>query len=559
MFPAALRLLFVRAGENHYADIKCCLNLRLLKFKTTIKMLSRFKICLPAVIYVLLSLSLISCSEGSRKVSEWPHAVSYEIFVRSFCDSSGDGIGDFRGMTSRLDHLSELGVEGIWLMPIHPSSSYHKYNVEDYYDVHPDYGTLEDFREFVEEAGNLGIRVVIDMVINHSGNRLPWFRDATEFGKDSPYWDYYIWAHGDTLQAYVDRMTSEYPVYGRRNRWHNLRGTGYYYYSYFGRSMPQLNYDNPQVREEVFDIGRFWLSDVGVDGFRLDAALHIYPEDRVEDIHRWWEEYRYEMEKIKEDVYLLGEVWAPAEITGPFLNGMPALFNFDLSGAIQEAVIKGEEGTLVTAQADMLSFYSSVNPDFIDATFITNHDQNRIMSVVDGHEDKARMAAALLFTLPGSPYVYYGEEIGMLGMKPDPNIREGFLWDSEDMDYCRTTWKDPVYNTDETVIPLAIQREDRNSLFHYYSELIRLRNHSNGLTYGTLKPVSHGVKGLAVFKREHEKESLLVIHNLSGNQLQYKPGGELSRYRRVKYDYNGASRTGGQIELPPYSTLILSQ
>jgi alpha-amylase len=197
----------------------------------------------------------------------------------------GDGIGDFKGMTAQLDHLTELGVEGIWLMPIHPSSSYHKYNVEDYYDVHPDHGTMDDFREFVRQAHERGIKVVIDLVINHSGSGKSWFRDAVEKGKVSPYWDYYVWADSDTIQAYVDARAEDYPAYGRRGRWHPVRGTDNLVYSYFGGGMPQLNYDNPKLREEVFNIGRFWLSDIGVDGFRLDAARHVYPEYRLDDIY----------------------------------------------------------------------------------------------------------------------------------------------------------------------------------------------------------------------------------------------------------------------------------
>jgi alpha-amylase len=512
------------------------------------------------IIVSLLLAGLTSCSTNQEeKVSKWPHAVNYEIFVRSFCDSDGDGIGDFNGMTSRLDHLSELGAEGIWLMPIHPSPSYHKYNVSDYYDVHPDYGTLDDFSKFVAEARKRNIKVVIDMVINHSGNDMAWFADAIEYGKESQFWNYYIWAHSDTLQSYIDKKVSKFPEYGRRNRWNNLRGTDYYYYSYFGRSMPQLNYDNPEVREEVFRIGRFWLNDIGVDGFRLDAARHVYPEDRPGDIHAWWEEYREEMVKAKEDVYLLGEVWAPAEEVAPYLKGLPALFNFDLSEAIQNAVKEEKAGSLVKDLIETLQYYQSVNPDFIDATFITNHDQNRIMSVVEGDQNKAGMAAALLFTLPGSPYVYYGEEIGMLGMKPDPNIREAFLWDTESRDECRTAWRAPSYSTDDTVIPLTSQKDDENSLYNFYREFIKLRNYSKALTYGDIKAVDHDSDQLIIFRREHERESLLVIHNISGSSAIFNLKNGYARYRKMKFEGKGYSRQNNKLEIPPYSTLILSR
>ncbi len=515
---------------------------------------------LKIIVLTLLASGIFSCAgPAPEKASQWPHAVNYEIFVRSFCDSSGDGIGDIRGMTSRLDYLADLGIEGIWLMPVHPSSSYHKYNVEDYYEIHPDYGTLDDFREFVEEAHKRGIRVVIDMVINHSGSGHQWFRDVIENGKESPYHDYYIWAHGDTLPRHIERMAEGYPDYGRRNRWNNLRGTEYWYYSYFGRSMPQLNYDNPAVRQEVFEIGRFWLEEIGVDGFRLDAARHIYPENRVEDIHRFWEEYREEMLSVRGDVYLLGEVWASAPEVAPFLNGLPALFNFDLSEAIQRAVTEEKEGGLVEDHLSTLNHYLGINPEFIDATFITNHDQNRIMSVVGGDHNRARMAAALLFTLPGSPYVYYGEETGMLGTKPDPNIREGFLWDVDSLDGCRPTWKVPVYNTDNTVTPLALQMKDESSLFSFYRELIRLRNYSHGLARGDLQATGYDADGLVAFTRDHNNESLLVLHNISGSPVSLDLAAGHAAFGKVKFASNGSGRNGQSVKLYPYSTVILSK
>ncbi len=181
-------------------------------------------------------------------------------------------------------------------------------------------------------------------------------------------------------------------------------------------------------------MGKFWLEEVGVDGFRLDAARHIFPDYRAIDNHEWWEYFLQEMKKVKNDVYIVGEVWAPSDIVAPYLNGIPALFNFDMGSAITKAVNEENADSLIIKHSKIIDFYKTVNPDYIDCTFLTNHDQNRILSSVGNDMNKAKMAAALLFTLPGSPYIYYGEEIGMLGKKPDQLIREPYLWNTASND-----------------------------------------------------------------------------------------------------------------------------
>ncbi|MGK4567483.1 alpha-amylase family glycosyl hydrolase [Flavobacterium sp. 3HN19-14] len=247
-----------------------------------------------------------------QNVSKWPRNVNYEIFVQSFADSNGDGIGDINGMTAKLDYLKDLGVEGIWLMPINPSPSYHKYDVTDYYGIHPDYGTIEDFKKFIAEAHKRNIKVIMDMVINHSSSKHPWFLDAKD-NSNSPYRDYYVWTHKDDPQT---QMAAKI-IAGdsdNRNRWNKVEGSDYLFYSYFGRNMPDLNYDSPKLREEMFKVGKFWLTEIGVDGFRLDAARHIFPDDRPTDNHKWWVYFRSEMQKANKEVYLVGEVWAPADV-----------------------------------------------------------------------------------------------------------------------------------------------------------------------------------------------------------------------------------------------------
>jgi glycosidase len=511
--------------------------------------MSKFNSSILAFLLILSSVTRLS-SQNIRKVSDWPRGITYEIFVQSFADSDGDGTGDFRGMTSKLDYLQDLGITGVWLMPINPSTSYHKYNVDDYYNVHPDYGTLQDFKEFVEEAHKRGIHVVIDLVINHSGRENFWFKEALK-DEHIKYWDYYVWAHKDDPQVK--------PAPGqKRSNWNAVPGSDYLYFSHFGGNMPDLNYDNPKLRQEIFKVGRFWLDEMGVDGFRLDAARHIYPDERTADMYKWWEYFLQEMKKVREDVYIVGEVWSVVEEVAPYLKGIPALFNFDIGSAIITAVNEEKGGQLALKHKEILDVYKTVNPDYIDNTFLTNHDQNRLLSSVDNSIDKAKMAAALLLTLPGSPYLYYGEEIGMSGKKPDPFIREPFIWDVKSKDNIRTTWEEPRYSTDSTIVPLSEQLTDENSIFNHYRTFIKLRNESSALTYGDLVPVQFADPSICAFIRSDDKESLLILHNLSRDEKFFRMPGNLQNYVTLLFSNKNAQANNRQVRIPGYSTLVLT-
>lgn len=494
-------------------------------------------------------------SQPEAKISEWPKGVSYEIFVQSFCDSDNNGIGDIKGMTSKLDYLDDLGVEAIWLMPINPSPSYHKYDVTDYYGIHPDYGTMEDFKEFMAEAHKRGIKVVMDLVINHSGSDHPWFKAASSDPK-SPYRDYYVWAHNTDPRTRGEGKTTGADSYNTRH-WHAVEGDDYKYFGYFWGGMPDLNFDNQKLREEIYKVGRYWLNEIGVDGFRLDAARHIFPNEREQDNHGFWQEFKAEMQKAKPDVYLVGEVWAEAETVAPYTKGLPALFNFEMSWAILRALKNGNGDSLAIKHAEVIDLYKKHNPDFIDATILSNHDQNRIMSEVGGDMQKAKLAAALLFTLPGSPYIYYGEEIGMKGKKPDEEIREPFLWDVKEKDECRTSWMTPKNSTEQTVAPVAVQKADKGSILNHYKSLISLRNSSKPLTYGTIEPVTLDNKAISAFTRTHEGESVLVLHNLSGTAATVTLPATVENYSSSIFQNNNAKLEKKIVLLPAYSTLVL--
>lgn len=487
--------------------------------------------------------------------AKWPNAATYEIFVQAFCDSNGDGIGDFNGITSKLDYLKDLGIKGLWLMPIHPSQSEHKYDVMDYYSVHKDYGTMEDFRRLIAEAHKRDIKIIIDLVVNHTSRNHPWFL-ASESDTASPYRDYYVWADekkmkemGETKKAAADS--------DNRRVWSTSPKSVKKYYAHFGGGMPDLNFDNPAVRQEIFKMGRFWLKEVGIDGFRLDAAKHIYPDNRAADNHQWWKEFKAEMEKAKPDMYIVGEVWADAETVAPYFQGLNAVFNFDMGYAITKAARDESDGSIASRLAEIRKKYHQYSPNYYDATFLTNHDQTREMSELSGEVNKGKMAAALLLTLPGSPYIYYGEEIGMLGRKPDRNIREPFVWGSG-KDNGQVTWMTPKYSNAETVVPAGRQLDDPSSMLNHYRKLLKVRNSSDILTYGEIVPVEMNDKRLIGFKREYKGKSLLVIHNLSKEDIKVENRGLFRGFSKVHFTTaSSGSFNANDAVIPAYSTYIL--
>jgi glycosidase len=476
--------------------------------------------------------------------------VTYEIFVHSFADSDGDGIGDFEGLTAKLDMVDALGAEAIWLMPIHPSPSYHKYDVTDYRAIHPDYGTMADFERFLAEAHERGIRVIMDFVINHTARAHPWFQRAVQ-NPSGPYHDFYVWADPDTLSSTTVEETG--PDTGNLKRWHEAEGLDERYYGYFWGGMPDLNFDNPAVRDSIINIGQFWL-EKGVDGFRLDAARHIYNTPTKN--HRFWDQFRAKMEAIDPNVFLVGEVWADTDAVTPYLSGLHSVFNFDMAQALLDAAATGRADSLAYRHAEIRTAYQKVAPNFVDATFLANHDQNRVRSVLDS-DAEARVAARLLFTLPGRPFVYYGEEIGMRGKKPDPHIREPYLWTSPP-DSVRADWIEPEYSTDSTVTPLRMQRQRDGSLWHLYQRLIALRNEHPALHDGELRPVASSDTSVALFVRTHADGDLLVAHNVGEDEVQTVLPDSLRAFDQSIYRSTSAvQRQSETLVLPARSTVIL--
>ncbi len=455
------------------------------------------------------------CRAGIAQPTWFHRAVGYEIFVRSFQDSDGDGIGDFKGLTSRLDYLNDgkpggddLGVDLIWLMPVHDSPSYHGYDVRDYRKLNPDYGTDADFDAFVQAAHARGIRVVLDLVLNHSSSKHPWFQ-ASAAGTDKS--DWYVWS---------DVAMNWKQPFGNSPSWHTSGKR--WFYGVFSAGMPDLNYATPAVTAEMTDVAQTWL-DRGVDGYRLDAVRYLVEtgagagqKDTPETI-AWWQKWATQLRKHqlnagKVEPLLVGEAWAANAIAAKYHGngGLNMTFDFDLASAVLTSLQAGDAHML----AQVLCAEDSVFPaDAARGTFLTNHDMVRIATQLANGPD-SRLAAALLFALPGTPWVYYGEEIGLLNGAGggDEAKRQPMQW-SADAGVGFTTgvpWQ--AANTDATTVSVAAQQTQTTSLLALYRQLIALRKNSDALTIGETRLLIDG--NLLGVLRSAGTERVLVALNL---------------------------------------------
>ncbi|MDX9781926.1 MAG: alpha-amylase family glycosyl hydrolase [Bacteroidales bacterium] len=496
--------------------------------------------------------------------------VFYEIFVRSFADSNGDGIGDLKGITNKLDYLNQLGIAGIWLTPIHPSPSYHGYDVDNYMSVKSEYGTIQDFEEMIAKANSLGIKVVLDLVLNHTSKNHPWFIDAISTVTSS-FRNFYLFAPSNSVDSYINSgkvpMTDIY----YSGQWHNVPTgtTEFKYMGMFSDWMPDINYGNVDTCEksapfrELINVSKFWISK-GVAGFRLDAVKHIYQNETSDENPHFLKKFYDELKSQKSDLYMIGEnLSGNYKDVSPYYKGLPALFNFDawykLIYAIENSHAKWYPKDII----DMESSFKTQRSDAINATKLSNHDEDRTLSRLGGNPDRAKIAAAILLTVSGSPYLYYGEEIGMLGMKTggDENVREPFLWDQVSSDNFRTTWRKPSYSTDIAVKPLEQQKRDLTSVYRVYEKFIKLRNTYPSLAYGSMSVPSNFEtydKNFMVFFREYQGEKLMIIHNVSPSTASYATSEPISKpiADMGKVSYSKINSTSYSVTMPPYSTII---
>ncbi|MBC8160329.1 MAG: DUF3459 domain-containing protein [Roseiflexaceae bacterium] len=453
----------------------------------------------------------------------WDTAVCYEVFVRSFYDSDGDGIGDLNGLIEKLDYINDgnpaaqqdLGANCIWLMPIMEAKSYHGYDTLDYYSVEQDYGSNDDFKRLIDEAHKRGIKVMIDLVLNHTSSDHPWFQEALR-DPASPYREYFIWSPQDP--GYRGPWGAV--------AWHKSPAAAEYFYGLFWDGMPDLNYRNPAVTAEAQKISSFWRNEMGADGFRLDAIKHLI-EDGTKQEHTpetlaWLRGYRAFLDRAAPGTFTVGEIFdATPTILQPYYpDQLDSYFVFDLGGRIIAAAAQSNGRPFASAAQrveDGIPFQRY-------APFLTNHDQNRAMNFLGGDVSKAKIAATALLTLPGMPFVYYGEEIGMLGEKGSPPkvdepLRTPMQWSAEAGGGFSGGQPWQALQPNYSEVNVAAQASDADSLLNLYRKLIHLHTTTPALAQGSLTRLESSENAVAAYLRQHGDQAVLVVLNFGKEQV----------------------------------------
>jgi glycosidase len=437
----------------------------------------------------------------------------YEIFVRSFLDSDGDGIGDFNGLAQKLDYINDgdprstksLGAKCIWLMPIDASPSYHGYDVKNYYRVDPEYGTTADFKRLVTEAHRRGIEVLVDLVLNHASSQHPYFLEALH-DTASPHRNWFRWSA---------TPRDDKGPWGQQ-LWHKSPEREEWYYGIFTSEMPDLNYENPEVRAEAARVAKFWLTEMGVDGFRLDAVPYLVEEgtavSNTPGTHAVLRDFSAAVRRAAPGAFTVGEVWDSIGAIMPYYpDQLDSYFSFELSDALLDAVRTGAATTLLSSYARM----NRAMPGTRWSPFLRNHDQTRTVTALGGDRVAARQAAELLLTLPGLPFVYYGEEIGMTGDKPDPRLRTPMQWTPGRAAGFTTGAAWEPLQPDTATANVAVQTGDSASLLVHYRKLIHLRANNPALGGGDFLPLQSSDPAVAAYLRRSGSHVVLVVANLA--------------------------------------------
>ncbi len=444
--------------------------------------------------------------------------VFYEIFVGSFSDGNGDGIGDLRGIINRMDYLNDgnpasetsLGVEGLWLTPIFASPSYHKYDVTDYNTVDPSFGTEEDLKELISLCHERGVKLILDLPLNHTSQNHPWFKRFVNVHRmgsvDNVYYDYYSWLpKGKTPPA----GRSFVPLAEARIQ----------YEANFSERMPELNFDSKAVREACLDIGRRYL-EMGVDGFRFDAAKYLYLGENDQNIDFWtW--YIGELKKINPDVYTVAEVWDGEGVTNRYAVCVNC-FHFATSqaeGLIAETAKGGDVNRLTRATEKYLKTLAEISPEAMNIPFIANHDTDRAAGYLTMASGRMAMAANLYLLMPGSPFLYYGEEIGLRGSRgganTDANRRLKMLWGDGD------PVQDPPGADYQKQTPYSVAdlMAMKGSLLKHYQKVIAVRRANPEIARGTYTALNFPESKLGGFVCEWQGKKVGVFHNATGKSL----------------------------------------
>ena len=487
----------------------------------------------------------------------------YEIIVNSFCDSNGDTIGDLQGIISQLDYLNDgdpnsgndLGIDGIWLTPIMPSKSYHKYDVEDYYDIDESFGTLADFDKLVEECHKRGINIIIDLVLNHISSQNPLYLNAIAEVADGK-------LDGDAEYFEIHKKS-----YFSDDTQVNDLANGYACEANFSHDMPEWNLNSDKTKKEFMNIAKFWI-DRGVDGFRLDATkFYTNAETDGAEFLGWFYD---SCQKIKPDIYMVGENWTDnSQILEMCESGIDSFFAFKYAQA-SGSIIKGilsENGASIPGR--LMSYENKaveINKDYINALFLSNHDQVRISNALSplglSYE---KFAASIYMLFPGNPFMYYGEEISVSAAETtsDAYYRSAMIFDSENL---------PEISVDAKPIPIESperggvkqQLEDENSLLNFYRRILKIKLQNPEIARGRIvKTEDFGDVAICAYYIEYNGSTLMIIHNFSKEKskdvtiTESMIANPTVRADLVTDNSGHISMTDGKLTLPPQSTVII--
>ncbi len=461
----------------------------------------------------------------------------YEIFVYSYCDSDGDGYGDLNGITQKLDYIRDMGYTGIWLMPIMPAASYHGYDVTDYYSVNKKYGTLQDYSNLITAAHEKGIKVIIDLVVNHTSSQHPWFTSAVNYkngnGGNGAYADWYNFSETQLPKYYKNG-----------NIW---------YEGQFDYGMPDLNLSNEAVRAEIDKIIKFWL-EKGTDGFRLDGCLY-YCDGREASV-AVCKFIKDTASKYNKDAYIVGEAWEGKSTIEQFYeSGADSFFYFPAAG-------KGDIVSAVNANSALYAYRAMNNcakaaGDYIPAPFLSNHDNGvaRIMGRMARNEEKAKFAYGLLSMFSGNTFTYYGDEIGMIAQNPasDPDLRVGMLWDNKQTNMTTLpTGAGSQYIYDG----VAEQLKDKNSILNYYKLCNNARNAFPAIMRGSTERTILEDSEVLYITKTYKEQSLKIVINLGAERKKVEDiQGTLAQTICVT---GGVKMSGTTLSMPRYSIAILT-
>ena len=540
----------------------------------------------------------------------WKEAVVYQIYPRSFQDTTGNGIGDLKGITKRLEYLKELGVNVIWLSPVYKSpNDDNGYDISDYEDIMTEFGTMADWEEMLKKMHELGIKLVMDLVVNHTSDEHKWFIESRK-SKDNPYRDYYIWRDPKAPGVPPNNWTSAFSG----SAWKFDEATGQYFLHLFSKKQPDLNWDNPKVRKEVFDMMKFWF-DKGIDGFRMDVISMISKVEGLPDggaeqytngphIHEYLQEMNREV-LSKYDCMSVGECpnvnfEQAIEYTGPNRHELNMLFQFELMD-----VDSGPNGKFFLVPFDLVKFkhiqtrwQKGLEGKAWNSIYLSNHDQPRPVSRFGNDSPEfrkvsAKMLGTMNHTLQGTPYIYQGEELGMTNVPFDnidefsdletlnfwdenvihgkmdreeamkafrfkgrDNARTPMQWDATENAGFTTGKPWLKVNPNYKAINAEESLKDPDSVFHYYQKLIKLRHEYDIIVYGTYDEYYPEDKNLYVYTRTLNNQKLFVALNFTKDtqKLQIPEGLDFSGSKLLISNYENKDTIPTQLR--PYEAIV---